>query len=51
MHIDFSDMNQRHLFIAYAFAWTVQLGYAGWIGSRWWKLRQVPTLPPAAPEN
>lgn len=40
MHINFSDMNQRHLFLAYAITLTLQFGYAGWIAWNWLKLNR-----------
>ena len=44
MSIDFSNMNQRHLFLAYAITWTLQFGYAGWVALNWWKLKRAPKL-------
>ncbi|MEO6909868.1 MAG: hypothetical protein ABI158_02960 [Edaphobacter sp.] len=32
---DMSTMEHRHLVIAYALVWAVQIGYLGWITRQW----------------
>jgi hypothetical protein len=34
-HLDMSNMGNRHLVIAYAAVWIIQLSYAGWIAWSW----------------
>ena len=45
MSIDFSNMNQRHLFLAYAIVLGVHFGYAGWIAANLWKLKRIQKMP------
>jgi hypothetical protein len=37
-------MFHRHLVLAYAFTWVLQLGYLAFVGLRWWRIRRGPDL-------
>jgi hydroxypyruvate isomerase len=34
-------MAHRHLILAYVFTILVQLGYAGWVGLKYWETRKL----------
>jgi hypothetical protein len=34
-------MNHRHLVIAYAVTWIIQLSYAGFLAGKWFSLRRA----------
>ncbi len=41
MSVNFSDMNQRHLFLAYTFTLLLQFGYASWVALSWLRLKKT----------
>ncbi len=44
MQVPQNAMFHRHLVLAYAFTWALQLAYLAFVGLRWWRIRRGPGL-------
>ena len=44
-------MAHQHLVIAYVITWVIQLGYLGWVGTKWLAVRRDERQTPAYPEK
>ena len=44
-------MAHQHLVIAYVITWVIQLGYLGWVGTKWLAVRRDERQTPSYPEK